>query len=376
MGLFNKKETPVIADVAKWPGMDNSMQQTLSAAHTECVSDCMPAEWFPQYAVQITWPDENTDWKPWIGEVTKCYLRLAYEISVTERLLVICSDPDGLRDTLREKLPQRALDNITLFACPFNDTWVRDYGPVTVFENGGYRLLDFRFNGWGGKFHAGYDNAVNKAVCRQHLLRGEYRDMQDFVLEGGSIESDGQGTLLTTSRCLLNPNRNPHLGKEEIEAFLLKTLKSQQLLWLDYGYLEGDDTDSHIDTLARLCPGNTIAYVKCTDTEDGHYGELLRMEQQLQTFRTAQGEPFRLVALPMAPELRDADGMRLPATYANYLVMNRRRILMPTYGDSLLDTMAAQAVETAFPGYSVTGIDCRVLVEQHGSLHCSTMQCY
>jgi agmatine deiminase len=376
VGLFNKKETPVIADVANWPGVENAMQQTLSAAHSECVSDCMPAEWFPQYCVEITWPNENTDWKPWLAEATKCYLRLAYEISVTERLLIVCSDPDGLNALLREQLPQRALDNITLVGCRFNDTWIRDYGPITVMENGDYRLLDFRFNGWGGKFEASADNAVNKTVCPQWLTRGEYRDMQSFVLEGGSIESDGQGTLLTTSRCLLNPNRNPSMGKAEIEDFLLRELKSQQMLWLDYGYLEGDDTDSHIDTLARLCPSDTIAYVRCSDTSDSHYEELKQMERQLQSFRTLRGEPFRLVALPMAPVLRDADGMRLPATYANYLVLNRRRILMPTYGDSALDATAAQALETAFPGYSVTGVDCRVLVEQHGSLHCSTMQCY
>ncbi len=352
------------------------MQQALSAAHTERISDCMPAEWFPQHCVQITWPNENTDWKPWLGEVTKCYLRLTYEISVTEHLLIVCSEPDELKALLKEKLPQKCLDNITLINCPYNDTWVRDYGPITTLENGDYRLLDFKFDGWGGKFEASADNAVTQALCQQQLFRGTYCNMQNFTLEGGSIESDGQGTLLTTSRCLLNPNRNPHMSKAEIEDFLLHTLKSRQLLWLDYGYLEGDDTDSHIDTLARLCPNNTIAYVKCADTGDAHYEELQKMERQLQTFRTLQGEPYRLVALPMAPQLHDADGMRLPTTYANYLVINRRRILMPTYGDTALDSTASQALEMAFPGYSVTGVDCRVLVEQHGSLHCSTMQCY
>lgn len=376
MGLFNRKETPIITDVARWPGIKSTLQQTLSMAHTECVRDCMPAEWFPQYAVQITWPNENTDWKPWIEDVTKCYLRIAYEISAVQRLLITCSDPNSLRNLLKEKLPQKALENITLLACRFNDTWVRDYGFITIFENGDYRLLDFKFNGWGGKFEASADNAVNKTIFQHHLLRGKYQDEQTFVLEGGSIESDGNGTLLTTSQCLLNPNRNPHLDKAHIEDHLLKTLKSRQVLWLDHGYLSGDDTDSHIDTLARLCPDNTIAYVKCTDPEDEHHEELQKMERQLQSFRTLQGEPFRLVALPMAPRLYDADGMRLPATYANYLITNRRRILMPTYGDTATDCQASQALETAFPGYSVTGIDCRVLVEQHGSLHCSTMQYY
>lgn len=376
MGLFNKKDTPVITDVANWPGIEATQQQVLSVAHTECVSDCMPAEWFPQFAVQITWPDEGTDWKPWLPEAVKCYLRIAYEISATEKLLITCRDAEALSKLLKEKLPQKSLSNITLIACNLNDTWVRDYGFITIYEGGAYRLLDFRFNGWGDKFDATLDNAINSHLYGQHILRGEYQSEQDFVFEGGSIESDGKGTLLTTSQCLLNPNRNPEMSKTDIEDFLLRKLKSQRILWLDHGYLCGDDTDSHIDTLARLCPEDTIAYVQCTDPNDEHYTELQLMEQQLRSFRTLSGEPYRLVPLPMGPKRYDAEGMRLPATYANYLAINHRRILMPTYNDPQLDAMATKALEKAYPGYSVTGIDCSVLVEQHGSLHCSTMQYY
>jgi len=213
MGLFNRKETPIITDVARWPGIESTLQQTLSMAHTERVSDCMPAEWFPQYAVQITWPDENTDWKPWIEDVTKCYLRIAYEISAIQRLLITCSDPNSLRNLLKEKLPQKALKNITLLACRFNDTWVRDYGFITIFENGDYHLLDFKFNGWGEKFRWEKDNAITLKLYYQAAFNADIENHQGFVLEGGSIESDGKGTLFTTSQCLLAPHRNQPLDQ-------------------------------------------------------------------------------------------------------------------------------------------------------------------
>lgn len=376
MGLFYKKASTIITDIANWPGIEANNQQALSAAHTERLRDCMLAEWHPQSAVQITWPDEETDWKPWLRDVTVCYLRMAYEISVTQQLIITCKKPDEVNRLLQEKLPKKALENITLVKCNNNDTWVRDYGFITILENGNYKLLDFRFNGWGGKFESDADNAINKCLYDKKILKGDYQSCQDFVFEGGSIESDGQGTLLTTSQCLLNPNRNPGMTKADIEQLLLDRLKSSHVLWLDHGYLAGDDTDSHIDTLARLCPNDTIVYVKCNDKNDEHFSELQKMERQLATFQTRKGEPYRLISMPMAPKLYDNEGNRLPSTYANYLVINKGRILMPTYGDAETDSAAALALEKAFPGYNVTGIDCRILVMQHGSLHCSTMQYY
>lgn len=376
MGLFYKRDTTIITDLANWPGIEANNGEATTVAHTECLGDCMPAEWHPQRAVQITWPDENTDWQPRLDEAVKCYLRIAYEIATTQPLIITCSHADSLNALLREKLPQKAIDNIIVSQCEINDTWVRDYGFITVVENGKYKLCDFRFNGWGDKFCAESDNAVNRHLFQSNLMTGSYHDCLDFVFEGGSIESDGRGTLLTTSHCLLNPNRNPSLSKGDITHRLLRELKSQRILWLDHGYLSGDDTDSHIDTLARLCPNDTIAYVKCSDPHDEHYKELSLMEQQLKSFQTTSDRPYRLVALPMGPKLYDEEGLRLPTTYANYLIINHKRILMPTYGDPETDQAAAKALEKAFPGYSVTGIDCRILVWQHGSLHCSTMQYY
>jgi len=375
MGLLSKKQTSIITDAVAWPGMENPQDQNVAMVTTENVRNCMPPEWHPQKAVQLTWPHAGTDWKPYLQEVTECYLRMAYEISITEQLIIVCQNKVEVERLLKEKFPQKALKNIVLFECSTNDTWARDHGFITVLEDGRCQLLDFTFNGWGNKFEADKDNAINRQLFDSGLLRGEYHDEMNFVFEGGSIESDGQGTLLTTSECLLNPNRNPQMSKGDIQDLLLKKLHSQQLLWLDYGYLAGDDTDSHIDTLARLCPLDTIVYVKCEDKTDEHYPALKRMEEQLKTFHTLGDKPYRLLALPMAPALYDEDGMRLPSTYANYLVINGR-ILMPTYNSSELDGKAARVLEEAFPGYSVTGIDCRVLVKQHGSLHCSTMQYY
>lgn len=375
MGLISKRQTPIVTDIATWPEYNDTQQYAVSMATMEKLRNCMPAEWHPQKAVQITWPDEQTDWQPYLEEAVECYLRIAYEISITEKLIITCRNKESLEALLKEKLPLRAISNITLVECPINDTWVRDYGFITIIDDGKYRLLDFRFNGWGDKFEAHDDNLVSQALYATGLVEGEYIDAQDMVFEGGSIESDGQGTLLTTSECLLNPNRNPHLSKGDIEHLLLTRLKAQRLLWLDHGYLSGDDTDSHIDTLARLCPNDTIVYVQCTDQDDEHYVALRSMEEQLRTFQATNGQPYRLLPLPMAPVLYDEEGLRLPSTYANYLVINRR-ILMPTYGDAELDQRAAAVLEKAFPGYSVTGIDCRVLVKQHGSLHCSTMQYY
>ncbi len=331
------------------------------------------AEWYPQSGVQLTWPHAGTDWAEMLGEVTECYVRLAFEIASREPLLIVAPEPEAVRALLEERLPQRATENIRYFACPTNDTWARDHAFLTVVGNGGAELLDFRFNGWGGKFEAALDNAINRRLFDAGAVKGEYVDCLGFELEGGSVESDGCGTMLTTSQCLLNPNRNPQYSKAQIEEKLLALFGLDRILWLDHGYLAGDDTDSHIDTLARICPNNTIVYVACDRTDDEHYEELKKMEEELHAFRTADGEPFRLVAVPMPEAVYDEDGERLPATYANYLVMNTA-VLYPTYAQPDNDEAARLALQRAFLGYDIVGVDCRALIRQHGSLHCATMQ--
>ena len=375
MALFSKRPSAIPTDLAEWPGMDDNRLQAENEAAPERMTSFMPAEWHPQRSVQLTWPHEGTDWAEHIDEVTDCYIRMAYEISVAENLIIVCRDANSVTQLLKQRLPKKCLSKITMVECPTNDTWARDHGFITIVDEGQYKLLDFCFNGWGGKFEARLDNAINRQLYDSGVLRGEYCDCQDIVLEGGSIESDGRGTLLTTTQCLMNPNRNPSLGKAEIEETILTRLKARRLLWLDHGFMVGDDTDCHIDTLARLCPNDTIVYVRCDDPADEHYEELRLMEEQLMSMITLHGEPYRLLPLPMAPRLYDEEGGRLPATYANYLVINGR-VLMPIYGDFALDEKAKVVIGKAFPNREVIGIDCRILVWQHGSLHCSTMQYY
>ena len=264
------------------------------------------------------------------------------------------------------------MDNVRFLRCETNDTWARDHGAITMIDTGNPSLLDFTFNGWGLKFASELDNLITGQAVKAGALKGQYIDCLDFVLEGGSIESDGMGTLLTTTECLLSPHRNGKLNQVEIEEYLKSTFHLQKVLWLDHGYLAGDDTDSHIDTLVRFCSTDTIAYVKCDNTEDEHYEALHAMEVQLKTFRTLAGEPYRLLALPMADKVEE-DGERLPATYANFLIMNDA-ILYPTYQQPNNDRKAGEVLQQAFPKHQVIGIDCRALIKQHGSLHCVTMQ--
>lgn len=328
----------------------------------------LPAEWHPQSFIQLTWPHQDTDWSYMLDEVEECFLNLAREIASRQPLLLVAPEFPKALENFEFK------ENVFYVECPTNDTWARDHGFISLLnEQEEVRFVDFCFNGWGMKFAACKDNLINSQLVKGSLLNGTYQNCRNFVLEGGSIESDGEGTLLTTSLCLLAPNRNDTLDKQEIEDYLKKSFNLKQVLWLDHGYLAGDDTDSHIDTLARLCPDHTICYVQCTDTEDEHYTELKKMEEQLKEFRTLDNEPFRLLGLPMPEAIFDEDGERLPATYANFLIMNDA-VLYPTYDQPENDRKAACVLQEAFPGKEIVGVDCRALIKQHGSLHCVTMQ--
>lgn len=339
----------------------------------------LPAEWAPQSAILISWPHAETDWADILDEVTECYVRMAYAIAAHQPLIILVVEGLDVSSLLEKRLPQAVFSNITFVVVPkTNDTWVRDYGFLTVQSTGGAELMDFRFNGWGGKFQADHDNAANHLLFETQLLRGHYVDALDFELEGGGIESDGCGTLLTTAECLLNSNRRrqgdavPTADKAQVEALLKERLGVERILWLHHGYLAGDDTDSHIDTLARLCPNDTIIYVQCTDTADEHYEALAAMEQELQAFRTLEGKPYRLIPVPL-PDACNDEEERLPATYANFLIMNKV-VLVPTYAQPEKDALALKNIQKAFPEREIIGVDCRALIRQHGSLHCATMQ--
>lgn len=329
-----------------------------------------PAEWEEQDGVLLAWPHTGSDWAPLLAEVEPVFARLALEISRRERVLIVAPQATPVHAALAAKGVD--LGRVKIVELPTNDTWSRDFGPLTVYEDGRPVLLDFGFNGWGLKFSCDQDNQVTRRLAGYGVWGEAACRTVGLVFEGGSIESDGCGTLLTTAECLLGPNRNPHLDRQAIESELLALLGGEQLLWLQSGYLAGDDTDAHIDTLARLCPDDTIVYVTCDDPADEHYPALRQMADELRAFRTRAGQLFRLLALPWPQAKYDQAGERLPATYANYLVINGA-VLVPTYGDPA-DDCALAVIGAAFPGREVVGIDCSPLIFQHGSLHCVTMQ--
>ncbi|MEW5756372.1 MAG: agmatine deiminase family protein [Pseudomonadota bacterium] len=333
----------------------------------------LPAEWAPQCAVMLTWPHGHGDWQPYLARVEPVFVEIARHICRFEKLLITCFDDEHQRH-IQQRLNQADVDpsRVRFHIVESDDTWVRDHGPITVYQNGRPVLLDFIFNGWGNKFDAQLDNEISGKLHTQGAFGKTPMEHIDLILEGGGIEVDGQGTLLATSRCLLAPTRNPQLSKAQTEAKLAELFGLKRVLWLDNGYLAGDDTDSHIDTLARFCDANTITYVACDDPADEHYPELKAMEEELKAFRTLDGKPYRLVPLPWPEAKHNERGKRLPASYANFLIINGA-VLVPTYEDPA-DAIALERLKGCFPGREIVDVPCLPLILQYGSLHCVTMQ--
>jgi agmatine deiminase len=321
----------------------------------------------------LTWPHAHSDWAPILATVEPVFVAIARAVTQREKALIACYDENHRRHVAA--LLQAAglpAHRLLLHIADSNDTWARDHGPLGVTCSGETRLLDFTFNGWGGKYPADLDNHITRRLHAGGAFGHTSLERVDLVLEGGSIELDGSGSLLTTRRCLLAPTRNPGMSQAQLEQQLGAWFGVTRVLWLEHGYLAGDDTDSHIDTLARYCDVNTIAYVQCDDPRDEHYDELKAMESELRALRSISGEPYRLVALPWPRAKLDSDGVRMPATYANFLIINGA-VLVPTYNDPA-DAIALARLGDCFPGRQIIGIDCLPLIQQHGSLHCVTMQ--
>lgn len=328
------------------------------------------AEWDPQDAVIIAWPHAGTDWAYMLDEVTACYVEMSRSIlQDDEMLIIIAPDADEVKQALGYDIDWQRIHVVEL---PTNDTWVRDYGPITAFAGNQLVLTDFTFNAWGMKFAADCDNQVNSRLNELSIFKLPLINHRDMVLEGGSIETDGNGAILTTTCCLTAPNRNDAMTREQLEQALLKRLGGLKMLWLNHGELTGDDTDGHIDTLARFAPGGVILYTGCDDPSDEHFEPLMLMEEELKQMTDADGNHYHLIKLPL-PDATYDEISRLPATYANFLVMNHQ-VLVPVYGQPHKDLIACQLIGEAFPGRRVIAIDCRALVCQHGSLHCATMQ--
>ena len=330
----------------------------------------LPAEWEAQSAVLIAWPHAHTDWAERLAAVESSYVALALAITRFQTLLIVVADA-GLQahvDTLL-RAEGHDLAHIRFIQLPYDDTWLRDSGPITLRGDDDFQLNDFRFTGWGGKFHATQDDALVAGLVDAGTFTCARRQRIDWALEGGAIESDGAGTLLTTWRCLAQ--RHPGQSREQLSATLRETLHAKRVLWLDHGYLQGDDTDAHIDTLARFAPGDRIVYQACDDATDPHHAELAAMAAELAALRTAGDQRYALHPLPWPQPIMD-DGRRLAASYANYLIINGA-VLVPAYGDAA-DAEAARRIGAAHPGREVVSIPCRPLIWQNGSLHCITMQ--
>ena len=334
-----------------------------------------PAEWEPQSAVLIAWPNADTDWADRLGEVEETYIALVAAITRFQPAIVCVAD-DDVQAYARARLSSARIDmdRVRFVEASYDDTWLRDSGPISLRDGNGFRLLDFRFTGWGGKFDASQDDLLVERLHDQGIFAKSERQSIDFALEGGAIETDGAGTLLSTWQCL--HERHPDADREQITAQLAGWLQQDRVLWLDHGYLEGDDTDAHIDTLARFAATDAIVYQGCDDPGDSHYAELQAMAAELAALRTRDGQPYRLFALPWPQPVIDVNAQgesrRLAASYANFLIVNGA-VLMPAYGDAA-DAQAQAVLAQAFPDREIVPVPCRALIWQNGSLHCITMQ--
>ena len=333
-------------------------------------SSRFPAEWEPQSAILLAWPHAGTDWANRLGDVEDTYIALVQAITRFQPALVCVADDDvETYADIRLRSNRVNMARVRFVTVAYDDTWLRDSGPITLRAGNGFNLLDFRFTAWGGKFEAGLDDLLVETLAAQGVFGDAARQRIDFALEGGGIETDGHGTLLTTWRCL--HERHPDASREELTAKLSAWLHQDRVLWLDHGALEGDDTDAHIDTLARFAPDDAIVFQACDDEADSHYADLKAMAEEIAALRTRDGNPYRLFPLPWARPVLD-EGRRLAASYANFLIINGA-VLMPAYGDPA-DDAAAAVLAQAFPGREIVQVPCRPLIWQNGSLHCITMQ--
>ncbi|MGM0412770.1 MAG: agmatine deiminase family protein [Pseudomonadota bacterium] len=332
----------------------------------------MLPEWTEQDAVLLAWPHEASPWAPWFGAIEATYRNLAVAITRFEPLLVLCRDADHAAAT-RAQLSLAGIPPTRYHIAehPFDDTWVRDYGPLARSDGGALQLLDFRFNGWGGRHSAERDDTVNAALADVGWFAAPLR-RDERILEGGAVETDGAGTLLLTRRSQFAPGRNDDPDETAAEAWLTAALGVERVLWLEHGGLKGDDTDGHVDTLVRFADPDTLVYQHCDDPDDPHYEALSAMAAELAELRTAEDRPYELHPLPWPRPQYDDQGNRLPATYANFLLVNDG-VIAPLYHDAA-DTEALETLQRCFPEREVVGVDARTLLLQAGSIHCATLQ--
>lgn len=322
----------------------------------------------------LAWPHENTDWHFCLSEIERSYVELVGAICLESLALILCRGAEH-QSHIVGMLPAEIRPRCRFAHVAYNDTWCRDYGPVTLTDcvsGNTLQLLDFSFTGWGNKYDASADNQVNQQLANQGILQLPLTSLA-FDLEGGGIETDGAGTLLTTRHCFLNSERNPGLTAIEIEQQLRDLLGQERILWLEHGFLEGDDTDSHIDNLARFVSPDTVVHASATSADTTHSGPLAAMAEELRQLRTATGEPYRLIELPIpAVQTDPLTGKRLPGSYVNFLILNQS-VIVPRF-NTPEDAIAEERLRAAFPGKHIRLIDGRQFIRQYGGPHCATMQ--
>jgi len=317
------------------------------------------AEFQTQSFTQIIFPHAKTDWVEYLLEAEQTFINIINAVIKHQKCLVVCYDINAVKKHFTED------KNLFFVKYETDDTWARDCSVLCVETDKKTTLLNFTFNAWGSKFEASKDDAMNKEL--QQYYSSQMKDI-DFLLEGGGVESNGVDAILTTSNCMHNKNRNAELNAEQITQKLNALFGATKILYLNHGYLAGDDTDSHIDTLARFINEDTIMYVKCEDESDEHFTELRLMEKELEVM--AKEHNYKLISLPMTDAVY-YEKERLPATYANFLFVNGA-VIVPTYGVKQ-DRLALDIFKKTFKDREIVGVECSVLIRQHGSLHCVTM---
>jgi len=323
-----------------------------------------PAEWEPQEAVWFAWPLREELWGGRYTAVREQMVRLYAIASRFQVVRVLC--PAEHHRELQEAV-KAAGGAVELFDYRTDDVWCRDFCPISLISEDGSEsvLTDWRYNAWGGKFPD--QQRDNGAAAWIAAATGKRRFVYDMILEGGAVESNGAGQLLTTESVLLNPNRNPEMDRAAIEANLIAGLGIDEVLWLKDG-LDGDDTDGHIDNLARFFSPDGILLAEARNTEDPDYEPLLENARRIQNFRTKSGDPFASVQLPLPDPVR-YDGRRLTASYLNFLVLNGG-VIVPNFAQARNDAEAMEIIGDCFPGREIVGLDCRDIAIEGGAIHC------
>jgi agmatine deiminase len=331
----------------------------------------MPAEWERQEAVWFSWPVRRATWPGNFRPIPMVFAGLIARVSRFEKVRINVALDLQPRARVLLNRAKADLGNVELFNHATNDCWCRDHGPIFVKNRrtGEVAVTDWSYNAWGGKYRPwNLDNRIPSRISRALGLR---RFVIDLVLEGGSIDVNGDGLLLTTESCLLNPNRNPHLRREEIEQILRENLGIDTVLWLGSGIV-GDDTDGHVDDLSRFFAAGAIVTAVERKHRDVNYRALQENLERLRSLRTPTGRRFTIAELPM-PEPWSYRGQRMPASYANFLIINGA-VLMPAFRQPKRDAQAAEVLAGCFPGRGIVPIDCLDLVVGRGTLHCVSQQ--